>query len=46
MGSINTSIEVSSLEKKDLLARAKQYIKYEIWFSTVSYYSRKIWIRA
>jgi hypothetical protein len=26
MGSINTSIEVSSLEKKDLLARAKQYI--------------------
>lgn len=26
MGSINTSIEVSSLDKKDLLARAKQYI--------------------
>jgi len=26
MGSTNTSIEVSSLEKKDLLARAKQYI--------------------
>ena len=26
MGSINTSIEVSSLDKKDLLARAKQFI--------------------